>query len=418
MLNPYNYHVAVRDDTMFFGREQLIHHLVDGLNASVPLSTAIFGGRRIGKTSLLSKLARVLNSPDAEIRAGRRFVPCMLDMQRGRPLACSDAFFLWVLDEFGATWERQHDLEPGVVVESLQSLYRHRAGRGPVDAFVQAFQTLNKQGERLRMVILLDESEEILSVNWGEDLRPNLRALLSNSPIVEEVALVMAGSTQMYTQVTERDSPLENILDRCTLSGLSYEATLALARTPNQNRLSETLAEEVWRHTGGHPCMAQYLLHKVWEELDGSLEDATPELLQTLAETFDERTRHFSAWAHTIGKNGNATYRFLAEQVEPVSYTTLRQHFSTLSSGHLQGALDALIYHGLVNCEGRGKRCRYQAAGQMYKDWFLAAGEIDESESVETPPEPPQIIVHGDYIVGDGNVIGDGSEAEVKKREP
>ena len=138
MLNPYNYHVAVRDDTMFFGREQLIHHLVDGLNASVPLSTAIFGGRRIGKTSLLSKLARVLNSPDAEIRAGRRFVPCMLDMQRGRPLACSDAFFLWVLDEFGATWERQHDLEPGVVVESLQSLYRHRAGRGPVDAFVQA----------------------------------------------------------------------------------------------------------------------------------------------------------------------------------------------------------------------------------------------------------------------------------------
>ena len=49
MHNPYNYHVAVREDRMFFGREEIIARLVRGLGAPVPLSAAIFGGRRCGK---------------------------------------------------------------------------------------------------------------------------------------------------------------------------------------------------------------------------------------------------------------------------------------------------------------------------------------------------------------------------------
>jgi len=93
MHNPYNYHVAARDDSMFFGREKIIARLVSGLSAPVPLSAAIFGGRRCGKTSLLSKLVRVL-SGDARAAGERCFVPCSLDLQRGRPLTCSDDFFL------------------------------------------------------------------------------------------------------------------------------------------------------------------------------------------------------------------------------------------------------------------------------------------------------------------------------------
>ena len=231
MYNPYNYHIAVRDDAMFFGREKMLTRLLSGLSAPVPLSAAIFGGRRCGKTSLLGKLARML-SGDARAAGGRRFIPCSLDLQRGRPLTCSNDFFLWVLEELGETLELQRGLERGVLVDALQTCYRDEAHRGPVDAFVRAFRSLDIQGERIRLVILIDESEGILTVEWGDDLRPNLRALLSNSPIVEDVALIMAGSTQMYTKVTEHDSPLENILDRYLLPTLSREATLALARRP------------------------------------------------------------------------------------------------------------------------------------------------------------------------------------------
>lgn len=261
MYNPYNYHVAVRNDAMFFGREEMLKRLVDGLSAPVPLSAAIFGGRRSGKTSLLSKLRRVLT--DARAAGERCFIPCGLDLQRGRPLENSDDFFLWVLEELGEAWERRQGLEYGVIVDPLQTRYRSEMQRGPVDAFVRAFHSLDTQGQRIRLAILIDESEEILAVEWGDDLRPNLRYLLSNSPVVEDVALVMAGSTHMYAKVTERDSPLENILDRYFLTTLSREATLALARRPNEDRLSAEAAEEVWRQTGGHPCMAQYILHEL-----------------------------------------------------------------------------------------------------------------------------------------------------------
>lgn len=402
MHNPYNYHIAVRDDRMFFGRQKILARLVSGLSAPLPLSAAIFGGRRCGKTSLLSKLARVLNG-DVRAAGERRFMPCSLDLQRGRRLTCSDDFFLWLLEELGETWELRRGLERGLVVEALQTCYRDEAARGPVDAFVRAFRSLDKGGERIRLVILIDESEQILTVEWGEDLRPNLRTLLSDSPIVEDIALVMAGSTQMYTKVTERDSPLENILDRYPLPTLSREATLALARRPNGDRLSEEAAEEVYRQTGGQPCIAQYILRELWDELEGELADGTIEDIRDTAETFDDRTRHFSTWAETLEPTGNDVYRFLVEQDAPATYTAIRQRFCQMTSTSLQSTLDALLYHGLIHRHGRGRRRQYKVAGQMYRDWFLSVWKTGTTEPT-APPQAPAgapIIVHGDYIAGD-----------------
>jgi DNA-binding transcriptional ArsR family regulator len=402
MHNPYNYHIAVRDDRMFFGREKILARLVSGLSAPLPLSAAIFGGRRCGKTSLLSKLARVLNG-DVRAAGERRFTPCSLDLQRGRRLTCSDDFFLWLLEELGETWELRRGLERGLVVEALQTCYRDEVTRGPVDAFVRAFRSLDKGGERIRLVILIDESEHILTVEWGEDLRPNLRTLLSNSPIVEDIALVMAGSTQMYTKVTERDSPLENILDRYPLPTLSHKATLTLARRPNGDRLSEEAAEEVYRQTGGQPCIAQYILHELWNELEGELADGTIEDIRDTAETFDDRTRHFSTWAETLEPTGNDVYRFLVEQDAPATYTAIRQRFCQMTSTSLQSTLDALLYHGLIHRHGRGRRRQYKVAGQMYRDWFLSVWKTGTTEPT-APPQAPAgapIIVHGDYIAGD-----------------
>jgi hypothetical protein len=116
----------------------------------------------------------IRNPPGAARTPGdRRFIPCSLDLQRGRPLAGSDDFFLWVLEELGEAWEIQKGLQRGVVVDILQTCYRDEARRGPVDAFVRAFRALDLGGERIRLVILLDESEQILTVEWGDDLRPN-----------------------------------------------------------------------------------------------------------------------------------------------------------------------------------------------------------------------------------------------------
>jgi hypothetical protein len=270
----------------------------------------------------------------------------------------------------------------------LQAAYRAEMSKGPVDAFVRAFRALDTRGQRLRLVILMDEAEDVIAVEWGEDLRPNLRALLSNSPIVEDVALVMAGSTQMYNQVTERDSPLENILDRYPLPPLSQEATLALARRPNDDRLPEKVAQEVWRQSGGQPCMAQYVLRELWEELEGELAEAMAQDAQDVAETFEERTRHFTTWARTLGANGNKVYRFLAQADVPVSWADIRQNFASEDSGALQGTLEILYYHGLIQRQGRGRRRQYQVGGRMYRDWFIAAGETSPAQA---PPDAAQL---------------------------
>jgi hypothetical protein len=208
----------------------------------------------------------------------------------------------------------------------------------------------------------------------------------------------------MYAKVTEQDSPLENILDRYPLPTLSHQATLALACEPNDNRLSEGVAEEVWHQTGGQPCMAQYILHELWNEFDGELAEATPEDVQAMAETFDERTRHFSTWTKTLDQAGNDLYRFLAEQDAPATYMVVRQRFSQMNSTLFQGTLDALSYYGLIHCHGRGRSREYQIAGRMYRDWFLAVGKpgvVEQPEPSQQTPADATIIVQGDYVAGD-----------------
>jgi len=410
MYNPYNYHIAVRDDALFFGREALLKRLVAGLSAPTPLSAAIFGGRRSGKTSLLSKLRRVLSA--GVCAAGERcFIPCSLDLQRGRPLKGSDDFFLWMLEELGAAWEQRRGLEYGVVVEQLQTCYHDAMSRGPVDAFVRAFRSLDTQGERIRLAILIDESEGILTIECGDDLRPNLRYLLSNSPIVEDIALVLAGSTQMYTKVTEHDSPLENILDRYPLPTLDHDATLALARQPNDGRLPESTAEEVWRQSGGQPCMAQYILHELWDNFEGKVEAALAEDVADVAQGFDQRTQHFSTWTKTLGPDGWRIYVFLLEQNTPVAYAQLRTHFADMPLDTLKSTLDALVYHGLIHCEGRGRNQQYGLAGAMYRDWFLAAGQLSAPKKTPARNSPASIQVLIErieqHIGAQTNIAGD-----------
>lgn len=392
MYNPYNYHIAVRDDALFFGREAMLKRLVGGLSAPSPLPAAIFGGRRSGKTSLLSKLRRILNGETCAA-GGRCFIPCSLDLQRGRPLKSSDDFFLWVLEELGEAWELRQGLEYGIVVDQLQTRYRDAIQHGPVDAFVNAFRSLDTQGKRIRLAILMDESEEILAVEWGNDLRPNLRYLLSNSPIAEDITLVMAGSTQMYTKVTERDSPLENILDRYPLPALDHEATLALARQPNGGRLSESAAEEVWRQSGGQACMAQYILHELWDDFEGQLQEATVADVEYAAQDFDQRTQHFSTWTRTLGPVGWMIYLFLLDQNAPATYGMLRAQFADMPLDALKSTLDALVYHGLVHCCGRGRGQQYSLAGTMYRDWFLAAGQLGTPEQDQSLVMPAGIQV-------------------------
>lgn len=387
MHNPYDYHHPVSNDTLFFGREDLFENLLNDLSAPTPKSSVVFGGRRCGKTSLLDKLGRALQSLTAT--NGQQMVRCYLNPQCGRSLESSSDFFLWVLEVLSEAWETQWGLAADSVIQSLQAIYNtDSVRRGPPGAFIRAFRSLDTRGKRLRLIILLDEAEKIFVTDWGNDLRANLRWLLSDSAIKTEVALVMAGSTQMYVKVREQDSPLENILDRNLLPPLTHNATLSLAQQPNAGRLPECVAEAVWEQSGGQPCIAQFILHTLWQKTRGSVEQATVSDVQTATRDFERVTRHFSAWTKALNANGNAMYGFLLEReergAETTPYTTLRQHFQVWSIDVFDRTLDTLLYHNLVHCQ-EDLEPQYYTIGQAYRTWFCVAGRLPETPSKGTP---------------------------------
>lgn len=377
--NPYNYHLPVQDDAMFWGRADLLARLGDGLAQPRPLSAAVFGGRRCGKTSLLRKLERDMLA--GKLVAGDRpLIPWYYDPQAGYPVASGDDFFLLAL-------EALHGALPEVPLsaEEVRQAYGQSLRLGPANAFAEGFRLIVGQaGRRLRLVLLIDEADALLAAPWGSNLRPNLRNLLSNSAVADSLALVMAGAAAFHAQVTEKDSPLENILTRYSLANLTRGDTIALARVPNQERLSLAAAEEVWVQTGGHPCLAQFILYELWDDIA----QATPEDVRDVAAEFSSQVDHLERWSAALSALAHDVYGGLSEQSAPLRYTDIRRQFPAADGGELQHALDALIYHGLVNITGRGRQAQYSIAGVMFRDWY----RNDRPRQAPTVPHPVEAV--------------------------
>jgi DNA-binding transcriptional ArsR family regulator len=135
------------------------------------------------------------------------------------------------------------------------------------------------------------------------------------------------------------------------------------------------------------------------------------------ARGFDNRTRHFTTWTRTLGRSSWTIYLFLLQQDTPVTYSALRSRFSDAPITALQTTLDALLYHGLIHCQGRGRRQRYSVAGKMYRDWFLSAGKLsapeEQAEVLETPVGIQVLIERIEQHIGAQTNIDGGVEGPV-----
>ena len=172
----------------------------------------------------------------------------------------------------------------------------------------------------------------------------------------------------------------------------------------------------VWRQSGGQACMAQYILHELWDDFEGEIEGATVEDVEYATQDFEQRTQHFSTWTKTLGPPGWMLYLFLLEQNAPVAYGTLRTHFAEMPLDALKSTLDALVYHGLVHCCGRGRGQQYSLAGAMYRDWFLAAGQLsapEQNRALATPASIQVLIERIEQHIGAQTNIAGGVDGPV-----
>lgn len=372
--NPYNYNLPV-EPAMFFGRDADVAALAQKLTGAPGDSIALVGGRRMGKTSMLEALRRALEVPAADMLA----LPILLDLS-GEGLDSADDLFRLVAEQ------ARDALAPDLALPPIDPAL-FGPGQPPAPAFRRLLEgwgraALARRGARLRLILLLDECEEIVEQPWAADLHTALRALLVGQSTRALLKVVMAGSHRFLTQVRQRGSPLWNVLVYHMLAVLGDTAARALLSAPAAGHFAEPAVAAILEQSGGQPFLTQYLAYQLWSLAP---DRATPEAARQAAAAFQRERHDFADWADGLGVEGLRVYAALAE-AGALSEAELRARLP--AQANLPQLLDALCYHGVAAVASGG--ARFQVAGAMFRDWFAANSPAPRQAS--PPPLPPEAI--------------------------
>jgi len=362
--NPYS--IDQPAEALFYGRQDQVEKLVASLTAPTIGSFALIGGRRFGKTSLLHAVERRLWAtfpcpPDETYCA----IPVYLNLLSDDIADLGD-FFSLVIDTL-ADQIAEHC--PDMVLEdwntsSPDDLSRptHRAF---ADNILKLCRIITRRGNPARVLLLLDETEEILDKPWRHDLFNRLRWLVyENQRTRNHLKIILAGSSSFYDDVRQRSSPLWGVLTFEYLAAFSEEETWRLIQEPCNGQIPEVVARNVSQCSGGHPYVVQYLMHNLWQE---RLSEIPPRRVEELSERFKrERWPQLDSWRKSIGEVGCQAYSILLSRAEWTEESAIRQAIGG-PTPELVPALTALCYHGWAIQDAEW---RYLAVGELFRDWF------------------------------------------------
>jgi hypothetical protein len=243
MRNPFIAGSWVRGDN-FFGREATLREILEGERDCV----WVVGARRLGKTSLLKQLEwRAQRSGDTPYAA------LFWDLQGSGDARGLGESFLSSLE----------DSEPfrratGSGVDAVESL--------PIaDMVTTILRRTVRSGWRL--LLLIDEAEELLSVSRNTpSVLPRLRRLFQKGPEIRTVLTSTRRLARVDTRTEIATSPfLQAFIPPLYLTPLSEEeARTLLARGSFAKSEVDTIVER----TGRHPFLLQLLASRLFETRD------------------------------------------------------------------------------------------------------------------------------------------------------
>jgi hypothetical protein len=355
MSNPFRFNRPVPPER-FLGRIPLVQEMAADLADYQGDSHGIIGGRRFGKSSvLLTLLTHLERGLTAETPTNDwRLLPLFFDFNR-HTLDSTAGFFATVAhllrQRVNKLWA---DEEMNVV---------------PVSDFETAVGTILDRVDRvrgsMRLVLLLDEVDATLGHDWTKPLFNQIRALVYAGELADRVRVVLAGSARFLAEVTDRGSPLWNVLQLHYLTAFDEATTRQLIGWAEG--VPPTVADVVWKKSGGHPFITQYLMHHLWRQ---GVAGAEPDDVDRVARKFCHERRHdLEGWRRAIGPAGEAAYRLLLATDGWVDEKDAVQALRGRGLAAVQGLM-ALCYHGLV--VHNGSWSRYRCAGQLFRSWFEA----------------------------------------------
>jgi tetratricopeptide (TPR) repeat protein len=254
-FNPYIAGAPVLDDDMFYGREKLTARMLSTLHRN---SLMITGERRIGKTTFLHHLKRVL----AEDEAGEwRFFPVFVDLQGVPEQSFFHALMAEVVDAL--------DLSPATR-EALRFTpepegYDARDFARDLQQVIAELKT--RTDRRVRLALLIDEVDVLNE--YSESVNQRLRGIFMKS-FSENLVAVMSG-VGIRRRWKSEVSPWYNFFDEIELTPFSREEAEALVREPVAGvfRWKPEAVERVLEVSRLRPYLVQKLcVHAVNRMLD------------------------------------------------------------------------------------------------------------------------------------------------------
>jgi hypothetical protein len=215
-FNPYIAGAPVLDDQMFYGREKLTARMLSTLHRN---SLMITGERRIGKTTFLHHLKRVLAADEG---SEWQFFPVFVDLQ-GVP---EGSFFHALITETLDSLEIGAQTRAGLRVTPEPDGYEVRDFSHDLQRVIAELKT--RTPRKVKLALLIDEVDVLNE--YSESVNQRLRGVFMKS-FSENLVAVMSG-VGIKRRWKSEVSPWYNFFDEVELQAFSREEAEALVREP------------------------------------------------------------------------------------------------------------------------------------------------------------------------------------------
>lgn len=371
MMNPYDPNKEVIAPEMFFGRTQEIDRILRGLTSYSGESFSLYGGKRIGKSSMLRQIEGRLQREGFH-RHSRLILPIFLNLHH-ESIHNRSTFFSRVIMKL--TMLIEHSFGVNIDQDSLAKLCRSiEESEIPQEVFIQAFgfvtSSVSKHLGQIRVVLLIDETEMLMLDQENLDLRQNLRALLSSVPeTMDRLIIVTAGSEKLRQAMTEKGSPLRNILTSIRLSNLSKDETEQLIREPTGREFKDHIVSEIIDQTGGHPHLVQFIMRNLIDLIENGTQQSLVEIedIKNISSQYAiEKGEVFESWIKELGNLGLQIIDAMLNQQEQASIDQMRIELNA-DGFRLNQTLEAIMFHGLAIKSRDGQ---FAPSIPMFNKWF------------------------------------------------
>ena len=237
----FDHRLPLRTDTSFFGRESLAFDLFHAVRRSE--NRGLFGLRKTGKTSLMFKARRLLESAEPSVPS--LYYDCKFPVIRTqRWTSLLNRITRDIVSTFGIP-------SPGE--------------QEPADAFLAAIASIPRDR---RLALMFDEIEYVspftpLDPHWGDDFIPFWQTVWSAQSLHGNTSVIVAG---VNPAVVETDlirgvqNPLFGIFPHQYLTGLTGDELRQMVRTLGKRvglRFEFAATEYLHLRYGGHPLLTR-----------------------------------------------------------------------------------------------------------------------------------------------------------------